>query len=257
MTLYKPQRLSLRGVDPSGSKRWSPLMGEDIVCPLRKLKAVDSFNGHSLTTYVEHQEKRLPFRNKFNSFVITDPYEVHDGFDHGTDNPDIDGIVVDSLTFLMDMFNNKYIYNAVDGRAAWGDYQQFFRTMLQDKVPTFAKPVIFMAHVRDDFDAATETYKTTVPIQGALKNVSVEAYFSTIVSAKTLTLKQLEPYQNDMLTITPDDEMLGYKHVFQTRLTKNTTNERIRSPIGFFEISETFIDNDVQMLLNHLNKCYS
>ena len=36
--------------------------------------------------------KRLPFRNKFQPFRITDPYQVHEAFDHGTDNPDADGV---------------------------------------------------------------------------------------------------------------------------------------------------------------------
>jgi hypothetical protein len=45
--------------------------------------------------------------------------------------------------------------------------------------------------------------------------------------------------------------------VFQTKLTKDTVNERIRSPMGLFNTSETFMDNDVQKLLNHLHAYYA
>ena len=49
--------------------------------------------------------KRLPFPNKFKSFKISDPYQVYEGFDHATAHPEqFNGIVLDSLTFLMDMY---------------------------------------------------------------------------------------------------------------------------------------------------------
>lgn len=200
--------------------------------------------------------KRLPFRNDFNSHTITDPYQIHDGFEYAIDDQEVLGIIVDSLTFLMDMFNTKYIYNSADGRSAWADYQQFFKKMLFELVPKFDRPVVFTAHTRSELDETAGQIITSVPIQGALKNVGIESFFSTIVSTKVVSLKELEAYDNKMLNITEDDELLGFKHVFQTRLTKKTIGERIRSPMGFFSAKETFIDNDVQVLLNHLNECY-
>ena len=64
-------------------------------------------------------------------------------------------------------------------------------------------------------------------------------------------------YKNDMLHITEEDEAVGYKHVFQTKITKNTTGERIRSPMGLFSKEETYIDNDAQVLLDHLQSFYN
>ena len=72
-----------------------------------------------------------------------------------------------------------------------------------------------------------------------------------------MSLKDLEPYKNDMLHITEDEELLGFKYVFQTRLTKQTLGERIRSPMGMFSKEETFIDNDAQTLLDHLKDYYN
>lgn len=201
--------------------------------------------------------KRLPFRNDFQSFRIDDPYQVWEGFDHFTSNPDTsDGIILDSLTFLMDMFETQYVLNSANSQKAWGDFAQYFKVLMQEKVVRYGKPVIIIAHVREDLDEATHSMKTAVPIKGSLKNNGVEAYFSTVVEALKIPLKDLEPYTNDMLTITEDEEELGFKYVFQTRLTKGSVGKRIRSPMGMFNKNETFIDNDAQVLLDHLNKFY-
>lgn len=77
-----------------------------------------------------------------------------------------------------------------------------------------------------------------------------------MVYAKKVTIKELEKYGSDLLIITDEERELGYKHVFQTRPTKTTVGERIRSPMGLFSKEQTYMDNDVQMLLDHLNEYY-
>lgn len=201
--------------------------------------------------------KRLPFRNKFQPFRITDPYQVHEAFDHGTDNPDVDGIIVDSATFMMDMFETQYVLPSTNTMKAWGDFAQFFKTLMQEKVTLFGKPTIFTAHVLDVLDEKNMEMKTSVPIKGSLKNNGMEAYFSTVVAAKKVAIKELEKYGSDLLNITDEERELGYKHVFQTRPTKGTIGERIRSPMGMFEKEQTYIDNDCQLLLDHLHKFYN
>lgn len=200
--------------------------------------------------------KRLPFRNKFKSFSIEDPYQVHEGFQAAIEDPSVRGIAVDSLTFLMDMFETQYVLNSSNTMKAWGDYGQFFRVLMQQLVVKFHRPTIFTAHVKDDLDEKNMEMKTSVPIKGALKGNGVEAYFSTVVAAKKVTIKDLAKYNNPLLKITEEEEELGYKHVFQTRPTKGTTGERIRSPMGMFTKEQTYIDNDVDMLLRHLNEYY-
>lgn len=200
--------------------------------------------------------KRLPFRNQFQSFRIEDPYQVYEAFDHGTDNADIDGIIVDSLTFLMDMLETQYVLPASDTQKAWGEFAQYFKILMQQKVVAFAKPVIFTAHVLEQLDEQAHELKVKVPIKGALKNNGVEAYFSTVVSTKKMPIKALEEYGSDLLHITEDDEDLGFKYVFQTRPTKSTVGERMRSPMGMFSKAQTFMDNDAQALLDHLHAFY-
>lgn len=203
--------------------------------------------------------KRLPFRNKFKSFTITDPLQVYEAFDHANGNPDFNVIVVDTLTFLMDMYESVYVLTSTNTMAAWGQYAQYFKNLMQNYVANSDKQVIFLAHTRADLDEAAMEMKTSVPVKGSLKGNGIEAYFSTVVSTKKVPLKELNDYQekNGLLHITPEDEALGYKHCFQTKLTKKTVGERIRAPMGMFTAAQTYIDNDAQMLLDHLGEYYS
>lgn len=201
--------------------------------------------------------KRLPFKNNFNQQVIVNPYDVHNYMDEIINNKDkVDGIVIDSLTFLMDMFETQYIIGSANTMQGWSLYAQFFKILMQQKIPLFGKPVIIIAHTLDTLNEKAMEMETSVPIKGALKNQGIEAYFSTVVSPKKMALKDLEPYKSDMLHISEDDEILGYKHVFQTRLTKTTVGERIRSPMGLFTRDQTFVDPDAQQLLDHLKAFY-
>ena len=209
--------------------------------------------------------KRLPFRNKFERHIITDPYQVHEAFDYATygvpseniPKPDnLRGIITDSLTFLMDMFESQYVLGSADTMKGWSNYQQFFKTLMQEKVASLGLPAVFTAHVKDELNEKAMEMKTSVPIKGALKGNGVEAYFSTVVATKKVDLKTLEKYGSGLLTITEEEKELGYKHVFQTRPTKTTTGERIRSPMGMFTREQTYMDNDVQLLLDHLHEFY-
>lgn len=203
--------------------------------------------------------KRLPFRNKFDPSVITDPYQVTDLLQAMVDNPEaaVEGMIIDTATFLMDMYESRYVLGSANTQKAWGDYQQFWKDLMQQKVAKIKKPVLILAHTREELDEAKGDWKVSVPVKGALRGSGIEAYFSTVVATKKVKLKDLLPYENELLNITEEDEVVGYKHVFQTRPTKETTGERIRSPIGLFTVKQTFIDNDAQLLLDHLNSYYN
>lgn len=200
--------------------------------------------------------KRLPFKNRFQQFRITDPYQIWEAFDHFTGDPTCEGLITDSLTFMMDMLESMYVVGAKDGQKAWSDFAQFFKVLMQSKVTAFGRPTIFTAHTLAKLDEQAMEMKVSVPIKGSLKNNGVESYFSTVVATKKMTLKELEPYKSELLIITDEDKMLGYKHVFQTRPTKTTTGETIRSPMGLFSREQTFMDNDAQLLLDHLHAFY-
>jgi len=50
---------------------------------------------------------------------------------------------------------------------------------------------------------------------------------------------------------------LGYKYIYQTKLTKDTVNERIRSPMRMWDIPESYIDNNIEHVLTRLHKYYN
>lgn len=201
--------------------------------------------------------KRLPFKNSFINVRVDDPYQIYGYIDDAIENAEeVDGLIIDSATFMMDMFEMLYIRGAANTQTAWGDFAAFWKELLQVKLVKFGKPVIIIAHVLETYDEGSMSMKRSVPIKGSLKNNGVEAYFSTVVEATKLPLKELEKYDSDLLHVSEDEHELGFKYVFQTRLTGTTTGTRIRSPMGMFNKSQTFMDNDAQLLLDHLHKFY-
>lgn len=102
-----------------------------------------------------------------------------------------------------------------------------------------------------------ETYSwINYPALALRTNVNTKDY-TTIVYAKRMKVKDLKDYQNDLLVITPEEEAVGYKHVFQTMITKDTVHERIRSPLRMWNVKETFIDNNAAKLLNRIHSYYN
>ena len=204
--------------------------------------------------------KRLPFKNQFQNLTVSDPYQIYEAFDvikpGGDMEGQIDGIIIDTITFMMDMMESVHVLPAEDTQKAWGDYAQFFKNLMQQRVSICPVPVLMLSHVKAIYNEKTLSYDVKIPVKGQLQYNGLESFFSTIVSTKKMELEALEDYQNGMLNISQEDEMLGYKHVFQTKLTKATVGERIRSPIGMFTTSETYIDNDASILLDHMKKYY-
>ena len=201
--------------------------------------------------------KKLPFRSKFIERVITDPIKhIPQMFTAAESKPEIHTIVVDSLTYLLDMYESKYVLTLANKMEGWSNFAQFFKYLMQDLVAKSTKNVIFTAHVKDDVTDEM-VRETSVPVKGSLKNNGIESYFSCVIAAKKKKLTDLEEYKSDLLTITPQEEALGFKYVFQTMITKDTVNERLRGPMGLFAANETFIDNDMQLVLDRLHEYYS
>ena len=189
--------------------------------------------------------------------MITDPVQVYQAFDEAEQMPEIHTIVVDSLTFLMEMFESVYVVNSANTMAAWGNYAQFYKNLMQQYVAKSTKNVIFIAHTADTLNEGEMVMETKVPVKGSLKGVGLESFFSVVIASKKVPLKTLKGYESDMLTITPEEEALGFKYVFQVKITKETVNERLRGPLGLFSTAETYIDNDMQKVLDHLHKYYN
>ena len=204
--------------------------------------------------------KRLPFKAKFVQKTITDPLQVYQAFEWAEANPQITDIVIDTWTFLNEMYESMYIIGAADGRAAWGAFAQFVKTLMQQHVAKSTKKITFLAHTADKYNEGEMLMESAVPVKGAMKNQGLEAFFSVVVTCRKMKLKDLNDFicpENKLLTVTPEEEAVGFKHVFQTRITKETTSDRIRGPIGMWAVCETYINNDVKAVMQRLDQYYA
>lgn len=205
--------------------------------------------------------KPLPFKNNFKRVTIDDPREVFDILNQV--NADTKGryhtVVIDTVSFMMNRFEAVHVIGSSNTMAMWGEYGQFFPTLMYDYVANAKPYVIFLGHNERliDEDSGEVTY--SVPVKGALKKNGLEAYFTTVITARKVKTKELLPFEdnNKLLNITQRDRDLGFKHVFQTRTTKQTVGDRIRTPYGLFADEETFIDNDAQIVIDQLAGYYS
>ena len=200
--------------------------------------------------------KKLPFKSKFKEFTITDPTDVPDAIDSVKGDKKIHTIVVDSLTYLMDMYESTKVLTSTNTMKAWGSYAQFLKNMMSQSVGNSDKNIIFIAHTSDIFNESEMVNETMVKVKGSLMNTGIESYFSTVIASKKLGNKRLEDYKSPLLTYNEEETELGFKYVFQTRLTKDTVNERIRSPMRMWNTQETYIDNDLQSILDRLHEYY-
>ena len=208
--------------------------------------------------------KRTPFKSDFMKgpngkpgFTITNAaQQIPKAFAVAEKNPECTGIIIDSQTYLMDMYEMQNVRNAQNGQQAWGEYAFFFRNLMQEHVARSTKIVVFTAHVLDTYNEKDMLMEVAVPIKGQLKAIGIESFFSVVVAAKRMSLAALEPYHSDYLNITAADKALGIKYVFQTQLTAETIGERIRGPMGMWTPEETFIDNNVQFLMDRLHDFY-
>lgn len=127
---------------------------------------------------------------------------------------------------------------------------------MQQYVAKSTKNVIFIAHTSDTLNEGEMVMETKVPVKGSLKNNGIESYFTIVIASKKVPLKSLKDYGSDLLNVTAEEEMLGYKYVFQTKITKDTVNERLRGPMGLWDTKETYIDNNMQLVVNRLREYY-
>jgi len=139
---------------------------------------------------------------------------------------------------------------------SWGTYAQFFKRLMSQYVASSTKNILFTAHTMDILNEAEMVNETLVKVKGSLMNNGLESYYSTVISTKKIPLKKLETYKSPLLTFTEEEQLLGYKYCFQTKLTKETVNERIRSSLGMWNIPETYIDNDIQLVLDRIHNYY-
>lgn len=219
--------------------------------------------------FLNAEGKELPFAHDFCEFKITDPHQVTAAinriiegkpFKHKSGeeiHPKL--VALDSFTFLMDQFVSLYINTAEDTRGAWGDYASFIRTLMLEKVAKLRIPFVATTHILQSDDMEHMEKVSRAAIQGGIgKGNGLESYFTTVVYAKQLRLKDIEPFLADatMLTLTEEEKFDEKKHVFVTRPAKQHSGDRIKSPRGMFSTKDLYMDNSIPQLITHINNFY-
>ena len=115
--------------------------------------------------------KPLPFNHKFNERVITDPLHVPGYIETWEKKEEIHTIVIDSLSFMMEQYESQYVIPATNGMKAWGNYAQFFKTLMQDQVAKSTKNIVFITHTMDVVNEAEMVNETMATVKGSLKNL--------------------------------------------------------------------------------------
>lgn len=220
-----------------------------------KSSALKGLRNPAKVLYLNCENGRaLPFKSGFKEITITHPDQILVYIEKASKGNKFDTIVIDSLTYMMDMYESMVVLKASNTMKAWGEFGQFFKSIMH-AVAKSNKQFIFTAHTFTQLtDEAEETF---VPVKGALAKNGIESYFSVVISPKKEKTAKLEDYQSNLLTITEDEEDLGFKHVIQTRVTKDTVNERIKTPKNMFSRNETFIDGNIQLVLDRLKEYYA
>lgn len=205
--------------------------------------------------------KPLPFNNKFKRVTIDDPLEIFDLLEKVKADAKnrYHTIIIDTISFMMNRYESLHVLGAANTMAAWGNYGQFFPKLIYDYIAPLEQHVIMLGHLEAVLNEETGRTDYKVPVKGNLNKNGLEAYFTTVLNARKVAIKEIEKEAEEggLLTISDRDRHLGFKHVFQTRTVKQTVGDRIRSPWGLFKDEETYIDNNVQKVIDRLKAYYA
>jgi hypothetical protein len=217
--------------------------------------------------YLNTDQKDLPMRDRFaENIEVADPRSLLiDSADKGGLLGQIEsserctGAVLDTLTFLMQEFRDQHVTapGIKDTRAAWGQYGSFYRELIR-RIKSGTKSYAIFAHEQAVLNETTARWETSVPVQGAIAKIGIEADFTTILSAKQMPVKELESrgIKNDLLTITDSERLKGIKYVFQTYTTADSLGEKMRSAMDLWSEDELYIDNDMNLVFERLDSYY-
>lgn len=214
---------------------------------------------HRSMVYLNTDLKEIPFKGGFLANVeIADAQDVIQYINEIEANPDAKGAVLDTITFLMSMYERQYVVphaGSKQGQAAWGAYGNFYREFIH-AIKSGTKDYAILSHEETRLNEELMTMESMVPIKGAVGKIGVEADFTTILSTKQLPIKKLEGHENDLLTITDEEREDGVKYVFCTRITKDHVGEKMRSAMGLWKRNEVYIDNDMAKVFQRLRDYY-
>jgi len=182
----------------------------------------------SKVCYVNVDSKPIPFKHaELNKNISLDStQQLINGMEQIESDESIEYCVIDTITFLGDMFYTEHIENSSNGMKAWGDYKSYIL-----KIINMAKRsrinYIFLAHAQDIYDDKEMVNKTFSRIQGSLKGGGLEGHFTYVL------------YN----IVKPDADGMP-EYLYLTNKTKGYVGVSAKTP---FDMIETWIPNDITL----------
>lgn len=173
-------------------------------------------------------------------------------FPDGDEQP-IHTVLIDSLSFLYDKIET-FIVPSMTGYNGWDYYRKVLSTIagLCKKAGINLICTTHLQAVTNEQDQVTE-YKAAV--KGSMKNLSVEAFFDTILYVGRAPLEDLIPeYMNEYFVPNKLERRNGIKYYCLTSITSDIDNMRIRSIPGMFAEDQLFVNNSMNTIIQLYEK---
>lgn len=209
--------------------------------------------------YFNTDQKPLAIRGAKTFLVnqfINDPLPILDFYRQLEEHPKCNGIILDTLSFLMEQYERKIVQTSTNTMTAWGDYGAFYGD-LTDLIKASKKPQVVMAHTDTQLNEQSGNLESKILVKGAVGKRGPECDYSIVVTTKQMPILKLREFESPLLKFTEEEEATGMKYVFNTRITKATVGDRTRAPMGMWDLKETYIDNDIQIVLDRITEYYS
>lgn len=217
-------------------------------------------NPKSVAYLSAEANKGTPFKNNFTKLKkgITSPYEVIQFFKQMEEIDSIEYCILDGFNYLMEMFESQQ-KNGYDG---WKDYAEFIKELHQQVIGPSKKKWLIIAHTYKEL-MDNGQYRFYVPIKGASAKTGLESWYNIVVYAVKFPLKKAKEMieqgkvDPNLFFITEDEENDGVKYCYQVRSTPDMAEARIRSLAGMWNKNQIYINNDAQLLMDHLSAYFA
>jgi hypothetical protein len=206
----------------SGSGKTSSLRNmplEKTVLINTELKSMLPFKGH-------HRLKK--------HWLLNDVHKLMMGLKMLEEDPEVEYIVLDSLSYLMNMYELQVVKTSSNTMRTWGDYGDFYRNLIMF-IKSSCKNWVIMCHPKEIFDEKAGEIRVSAAIKGSLSGL-IEADFNVVVYTD----------------ITVDEEGMP-QYRFLVKKTKESLSKSVKSPFDMFDESHTK-SNDVMEVFESITK---
>lgn len=192
------------------------------------------------TIYINTEAKFLPFKGTSRlkqSIKLIDPDEMLGGMDWIEEQDDVEYVVIDSFSMLMDMWYMKHLAHA-DARKTqqlWGEYKNFGMEVIM-KMKASKKFYIMTGLMAESFDKFGVADSQYCKVQGSLAK-AVESHFTVVAFTDVLEEKGKEPVYRLILGKTKERPIVTAKAPFQ-----------------FLDNKKVLDDNDIMVIVKEVEE---